>query len=849
MPKSITEQYTLEQFIEKAKDNGWILNNADEKKMEKLYDMGTYFPRINSALKKVAENNIWYKPDRESALYSVFNELQNESFSNTQFRKAYDEYKSMEHSGLNITQKQIDEVYKNRFGQDRPLSEDEKNELEAQKRAEEWKIQQEKLKKEKEERERLAKIEKEKRESERKARLEEENKKRIIEENKLKEYEKKAPDNEKAFLEKYNISQEEFLEKVQDLGWNMVRFGSGDTTGFKNLYKITVSSGDPDLLELFNKVLKTPVEDPAAREAMAKEIKAVEEKVLAKDYLPEDYRHNLQSNLTYYLKPVLSEQEVKYARQHKAEREQRKAEQLRHDKELEGFLKQTLENGWSKEEAKNLKGIFDACWSSLKNENSAVAPHFKKAFETKINSEYPAISKNGILTELKNAIVKDQNIPSKTSTALNKACEPLLNNLRKPVKEEKKKQKEIQEKLLEEQKKAKAAEAKKAFNEMKASLAKEPEAINNPKVGAKTTKADDTIENNGVIKKIQGTTLSQNDPLSVDEMRRQAKELYDTIKAVDFNLWGQGSTEFDEMLDSVEELHLFAQQADFKTENGLLNAGVVATFYDKMEACSWHMNTYIARKQGQFEENPNRVSEGRRQKHEQPRVNAALTALEKTKRYHAYGKNALVERLRSDFREKMRKKLVAEEKLRNKTVLKEVDYNNLNENDKANAITQKQYATSLGRSLVLLQNLNGSLWNPKEGEDFNEGLVAFTKRVADYADMEKIDEIDLDDNYSRKLRTTVKKAYNKFKGDVSKDNGKKTEGGVKVTTNELLQMYKADNPGMKYKKNMVNLNPEGRAAEAKQKVTQLKSRMLSENMKNQIGFVEPQAAPVPQVNH
>ena len=208
-----------------------------------------------------------------------------------------------------------------------------------------------------------------------------------------------------------------------------------------------------------------------------------------------------------------------------------------------------------------------------------------------------------------------------------------------------------------------------------------------------------------------------------------------------------------------------------------------------------------------------------------------------------------MERLRSDFREKMRKKLVAEEKLRNKTVLKEVDYNNLNENEKANAITQKQYATSLGRSMVLLQNLNGSLWNPKEGEDFNEGLVAFTKRVADYADMEKIDEIDLDDNYSRKLKTTVKKAYIKFKGDVSKDNGKKTEGGVKVTTNELLQMYKADNPGMKYKKNMVNLNPEGRAAEAKQKVTQLKSRMLSENMKNQIGFVDPQAAPLPQVNH
>ena len=95
----------------------------------------------------------------------------------------------------------------------------------------------------------------------------------------------------------------------------------------------------------------------------------------------------------------------------------------------------------------------------------------------------------------------------------------------------------------------------------------------------------------------------------------------------------------------------------------------------------------------------------------------------------------------------------------------------------------------------------------------------------------------------------MKKAYIKFKGDVSKDNGKKTEGGVKVTTNELLQMYKADNPGMKYKKNMVNLNPEGRAAEAKQKVTQLKSRMLSENMKNQIGFVDPQAAPLPQVNH
>ena len=52
-----------------------------------------------------------------------------------------------------------------------------------------------------------------------------------------------------------------------------------------------------------------------------------------------------------------------------------------------------------------------------------------------------------------------------------------------------------------------------------------------------------------------------------------------------------------------------------------------------------------------------------------------------------------------------------------------VMYKGKRENEKANAITQKQYATSLGRSMVLLQNLNGSLWNPKEGEDFNEGFA------------------------------------------------------------------------------------------------------------------------------
>jgi hypothetical protein len=831
MPK-ITEQYTAEQFIEKAKDNGWILSEADEKKFAKLYDMGTDYSGINNALEVVTERNVWFYEDRESGMQKLFYELMYESQRNERFDPVFKEYNRLEHTGLACTQKDIDEVYKKRFGTERPLSKKEQQQLADKKRMEDWKREQERIRLEEEEQKRLAEIARQKREAEEKARQEEAKKKAAIEEAKYNKYTAAEPANKEAFDAKFNLSEEEFLEKVQDLGWNYTNMGIGDVTGFRNLYEVARTSGDPDLHDLIAKILVTPVEEPGDREKMAIEIKAVQEKVIAKDYLPEDYHDNLSRNIKYYLKPVLNEKEREKANRNKKEREEKKAEKIKFEKATASFLEQAHSKGWATEDDKYLKNIYEVYYKSFRNGKSVLENSFKAAFDTQIDPEYPALSKETILNAYRKATLDSTNVSSILWNKQVNVLQPILKALKKPAADEKAKQKAIADKIrIEQEKKILAAVKEKFANEQNQ---------------AKQAKED----NDNLLpstKKMHINAIKENNPLDVAEIRRQAKEVYDLIKGVDYNLLGQGSTEFNEMLEGVKALNEFAQEHSFKTANGL-DAAKIAEFYDMQKTCIGRVNLYIARKQRQFDENPDRILAGRRQSHEQPRINAALTALEKLQCNYAYGKNAVVSLMREEFRTKMERMLIKEDSLRKRDVLKENDYNKLNEEQKKGAITEKEYANSLARSLDMLKNLNGALWNPKEGE-ISESIEEYVRRVYDYADPQRIAEVGA--STKGKTRTALKTAYAMYKGGAVKPGDPAFKGGEKVSTNKLFLIYMEKNPGIDYKKNMTDLKPKEKAQEAKQNVANLKDQMLSPQMKEQIGFVEPHqpaANPAPGIH-
>ena len=152
-----------EDFIVKAKDNGWVLTPEDEKTMHDLWsavwtETGvTESEKIDDFLRTVAGQDGWHKGYRDRMIKGVRRIVDDayKKFEDPEHRKGMNGDLYLAHLRdasknffANRTQEDLDKAYKDRFNKERPLS------VEEQKTAEANRIFESKVKREREEQER-----------------------------------------------------------------------------------------------------------------------------------------------------------------------------------------------------------------------------------------------------------------------------------------------------------------------------------------------------------------------------------------------------------------------------------------------------------------------------------------------------------------------------------------------------------------------------------------------------------------------------------------------------------------------------------------------------------------------
>ena len=123
------------------------------------------------------------------------------------------------------------------------------------------------------------------------------------------------------------------------------------------------------------------------------------------------------------------------------------------------------------------------------------------------------------------------------------------------------------------------------------------------------------------------------------------------------------------------------------------------------------LQAYLDHKDADFKADSNRRDDAKRQKREQPRIQAVIDVLEEMRTEHDSLEYKFINSVINKERAKLQEKLQEEENIRN-----------------AQDISLEQYINSVYRSIDMIKNLNGTNWTP--GKD--ETLEAFSKRVMEY---------------------------------------------------------------------------------------------------------------------
>ncbi len=272
--------------------------------------------------------------------------------------------------------------------------------------------------------------------------------------------------------------------------------------------------------------------------------------------------------------------------------------------------------------------------------------------------------------------------------------------------------------------------------------------------------------------------------------RQQTNQYAEMLRKVEFKLIHLGSSEFGNMKDSINDLKLFADRnlalPGIKTEQ-------LAEFMDLHARAAETVVAYLDHKVYEFEKDPGRKVNPRRQKYEQPRIVAATDLLKEMRSFQIYGEGVLVKAERDIRGKVLLDRLQAEEELRNG---EDVPYG--------------VYMRSVVRSIECLSDLNGSNWSFYAAET-NLGMdsrlrryMTRAERLARTLPLEKEGRFAFRDEVDQILRDRdhhnrhVLKAVN----DLYKNQDRK-----KITNEELKQILLEKKYGPEYP--YVDMNADG----------------------------------------
>lgn len=418
----------LDDFLKKASDNGWLINKQDEASLKALYNLSKEndLSQVERILKNIYTKDVWYEKAREEGRNKYVHIL-------NQYK--YDKEITKEELDSTVTlsapsQQELDKVYKDRFGKERPLSQIEKDEIRerelteaASKKDEEYfkkseerrrqqiekenkrieaeknkrQIEQERINKLVEEEARLLK-EKEKAEAKERARLLNESKKRTP------AYEANIEKNNKAFDDKFKLSEEEFITKTEDLGWcyKNISENRNDQKAMSAIYRAARNSGNEELHQLVDKLLTTDVTTSSSRKPMVKEInKVVTKLVNGTELAGMDYARISDVKRYDMLYDSASDKSIQNAI-NKKEENREKLSKIRAKKAAnEAFVNKLIDNGWDKNNT-NGNRLFHILFEAYYPENymdkvSPAKEAFDKILDAKVDPAEPYTSMNNIL--------------------------------------------------------------------------------------------------------------------------------------------------------------------------------------------------------------------------------------------------------------------------------------------------------------------------------------------------------------------------------------------------------------------------------------------------------------------
>ena len=186
------------------------------------------------------------------------------------------------------------------------------------------------------------------------------------------------------------------------------------------------------------------------------------------------------------------------------------------------------------------------------------------------------------------------------------------------------------------------------------------------------------------------------------DLGKAVADLDKKIDKVDYNLFGKGSQQFDEMKNSIKALKTYAEK-ELKMENDKIDLGKEAKLYEKQYMAAQKIRAYLDHKQDDFNKESDRRNDKGRQKREQKRIVASVEMLKDLEKSMAITEKRIYEG-QLKWRDNLQKRLENEQKKL--------------EDPK---ISDKEYLNSLAICTDLVNRVNGNMWynrNPENAYTF-----------------------------------------------------------------------------------------------------------------------------------
>ncbi len=725
MPKLLTETMTFGDFEKMAEKNGWEIKTTDCDFIEDLWNLTEKHSKdpmgekLNELLMLIYEKEIWYWPVRKLYITTLIDTLENYVTSDELENNGGDqipnqglmreEINDIIENKPRVPKKQgwLDNHYKKILKKERPLTEEEQSIIKAE-----------------EEKEKEA--ERKRREKE----LEEEE--RIEYEYRLRVFESNVPENQKKFDDYFKIGYADFCRKAGELGWRHYRrLKPADKNVVGKIYELARDTMDPRLMDICRKIYDTPIDTIEKRSAFLSEIKSTLEAIYDEDILLGDRRIDLYKIINNNLVVNIDEKDLE--KDNARYREQlKKEEEIRQQKEKElkdrEYFKEILHsNGWDPKSDWLIDSIWDVYNDSLGGRNTSVLDDMIfKMMNTPLDKDYPLTGRNRMITDFIRVGEK-----AKVSAYLLKELKVGLEkaDLKDLSKENLKQWKELKKPVN-----ARIKNLKSSFDlDIKSGF----------------VEAEDVAANRPNIDKASDSEKPDMDVLKEDYAIRESEALVKTLAKVDFNLFGKGSRQFNEMREALKEL---SDYANGRIQVGLANDGSAEGFdpfvyLEKKQVALAKVDRYLRYKEEQLNAEQGRANDPKRQKHEQPRIHTAYRILNKLQNSCAQSEIALFWRKDSKgvsagermeaYERGIRDQLEREDKIRNDLYYKNDDlvkemqaYNNAKKIDKkAKVKTPKlaQYFNSVERSIACTEKLNANIFVKRSNEKYRDFLERIKK--------------------------------------------------------------------------------------------------------------------------